>query len=212
MIRVGETATLRTGDDAEVAALRAHFRERHAVRLPGFLEPTFLANLQSRLRAATFVPKSHDGIGHELVCWDSPAADALLFVLNDPGLLRLITELTGVGPIGCFIGRIYRMTAACAHHEAWHSDVGDHRLMALSVNLSEEPYRGGTTLLREQGRPETEQTLENTTPGDAVLFRIDPALEHCITDVEPGPPKTAWAGWFRSEPSFRDVLAGKSAL
>jgi len=212
MIRVGETATHRTGDAAEVAALRTRFRERHAVRLPGFLEPTFLAKLQSRLHAATFVPKSHDGIGHELVCWDSPAADALLFVLNDPGLFRLVTELTGVGPIGCFIGRIYRMTAAAAHHEAWHSDVGDHRLMALSVNLSEEPYRGGTTLLREQGRPETEQTLENTTPGDAVLFRIDPALEHCITDVEPGPPKTAWAGWFRSEPSFRDVLAGKSAL
>ena len=212
MIRVGETATSRTADGAEVARLAALFRERHAVKLPGFLEPGFLAKLQSQLRAATFTPKSHDGIGHELVCWDSPAADALLFVLNDPRLFRLIGELTGIGPIGCFIGRIYRMTAATAHHEAWHSDVGDHRLAALSINLAEEPHRGGKTHLREQGRPETEQILENTTPGDAILFRIDPTLEHAIDDVEPGPPKTAWAGWFRSEPSFLDVLAGRTVF
>ena len=90
MIRVGETATSRTADGAEVARLAALFRERHAVKLPGFLEPGYLAKLQSQLRAATFTPKSHDGIGHELVCWDSPAADALLFVLNDPRLFRLI--------------------------------------------------------------------------------------------------------------------------
>lgn len=212
MIRVGETTTVRAAGDPEVALLQARFHERHAVKIPGFLEPAFLEKLQSQLRTATFTPKSHEGIGHELVCWDSPAADALLFVLNDPRLFRLVTELTGIGPIGCFIGRIYRMTPTAAHHESWHSDVGDHRLVALSINLAEEPYRGGATILREQGRPETEQFLENTTPGDALLFRIDPALEHNITDVEPGPPKTAWAGWFRSQPSFLDVLTGKTVF
>jgi hypothetical protein len=181
MIRVGETGTIRTADDADVALLQARFRERHAVKIQGFLEATFLSRIQSRIRTAAFVPRSHEGIGRELVCLESPAADALLFVLNDPRLFHLITELTGIGPIGCFIGRVYRMTAADAHHELWHSDVGDHRLVALSINLGEEPYRGGTTILREQGRPETEQALENTTPGDALLFRIDPTLEHHIT-------------------------------
>jgi hypothetical protein len=212
MIRVGETGTIRTAADAEVALLRARFRERHAVKIPGFLEPTFLSRIQSRIHTATFVPRSHEGIGHDLVCLDSPAADALLFVLNDPRLCHMITELTGIGPIGCFIGRLYRMTAATAHHASWHSDVADHRLVALSINIGEEPYRGGTTILREQGRPDTEQPLENTTPGDALLFRIDPTLEHHVTDVEPGPPKTAWAGWFRSEPSFLDVLTGKATF
>jgi hypothetical protein len=212
MIRVGETRAVRTAGDAEVAALQARFRAHHAVKLPSFLEPSFLAKLQTHLHAATFTPKSHGDIGHELICLDSPAADALLFVLNDPGLFRLITELTGISPIGCFIGRIYRMTATTAHHESWHSDVGDHRLLALSINLSEAPYRGGTTVLREQACPDTERRLENLTPGDALLFRIDPALEHAITDVEPGPPKTAWAGWFRSAPSFREVLSKKAAF
>jgi hypothetical protein len=212
MLRVGEAGAARTADGAEIALQKARFRDRHAVKIAGFLEPSFLAKVQSWLRAATFAPKSHEGIGSELVCWNSPAADALLFVVNDPAVFKLITEVTGVGPIGCFLGRIYRMTAESAHHEFWHSDVGDHRLLALSVNLGEEPYRGGVTVLREQGKPATEQVLENTTPGDALLFRIDEALEHTLTDVEPGPPKTAWAGWFRSQPSFRDVLAGKAKL
>lgn len=212
MIQVGETATLVTEDGAVEAALRERFRDEHAVKLRGFLEPGLLAKVQSHLREAVFVPKEHGGIGHELVCWDSPAADVLTFVLNDPRLFAWITSVTGVGPIGCFVGRVYRMTAADAHHETWHSDEGDHRLLALSVNVGEQPHRGGTTLLREQGRPETTRALDNTTPGDALLFRISATLEHAITDVAPGAVKTAWAGWFRSHPSFLDVLAGKTTF
>lgn len=210
MIHLGESAASVSADPAERALFEQRFRERHCVKLPGFLDQPLLHKLQAQLQTGTFVAKEHQGVGRELACWDSPAGDALLFLMNDPGLFRIVSDLTGIAPIGCFVGRVYRMTPAAAHHDSWHSDVGDHRLIALSVNLSEQPYRGGTLLLREQGRPETEQVLENTTPGDAVLFRIDPALEHAITDVEPGPPKTAWAGWFRSQPSFRDVLAGKT--
>ena len=210
MIHIGEMAAVLTATPADIEAKQTAFRERHHLRLPGFLDPALLHKLHSHLRRATFVPKTHGDIGHELVCWDSPAGDALLFLLNDPRLFHLVSQLTGVGPIGCFLGRIYRMTSSDAHHDMWHSDVGADRLLALSVNLSEEPYRGGTLILREQGRPDTEQTIENTVPGDAVLFRIDPALEHDLTDVEPGPPKTAWAGWFCSRPSFRDVLARRA--
>ena len=212
MIRVGETATVLTATPEELAAARATFQTRHHVRLPGFVDPPLLHKLHSHLRKATFVPRTHGEIGHELVCWDTPAADTLLFLLNDPHLFTLISDLTGVAPIANFIGRIYRMTPATAHHDMWHSDVGDHRLLALSLNLSETPYHGGTLLLRDQSDPETQQQLPNTTPGDAILFRIAPTLEHDITDVTPGPPKTAWAGWFRSYPPFRDVLTGKTAL
>jgi len=209
MIHLGESAAVATAGAAERALYEQRFRERHQVKLPGFLDKRLLHKLQAQLRTATFVPKVHQGVGHELACWDSPAGDALLFLMNDPALFRLVQELTGTGPIGCFVGRIYRMIAVATAHESWHSDMSDHRLIALTVNLSEEPYRGGALVLREQDRPETEQILDNTTPGDAILFRVHPDLEHRITDVEPGPPKTAWAGWFRSEPSFRDVLAGK---
>lgn len=211
MIRVGESGAILAASPADVASAQAEFQSRHHLRLPGFLDAALLHKLHSKIRASTFVEKTHGDIGRELVSWDSPAAATLLFLLNDPRLFGLIRELTGTGPIGCFLGRVYRMTSSDAHHEMWHSDVGKDRLLALSVNLSEEPYRGGTLVLREQGRPDTEQPIENTVPGDAVLFRVDPALEHNITDVLPGPPKTAWAGWFCAHPTFRDVLAGRAA-
>ncbi|MEZ4300284.1 MAG: 2OG-Fe(II) oxygenase [Polyangiaceae bacterium] len=212
MIRLGETACIVEENEAVLGALSEEFGARHALILRGFLEGAFLSKLQASLRASMFEPKSHEGVGTELVSWDSPAADALMFVMNDPRLFSVIRRIAGLGEIGCFVGRLYRMTAGESHHDDWHDDAGDHRLVALSINLSEEPYRGGTTLLREKGAPATTRVLENTTPGDALLFRVDPALEHRITDVEPGPPKTAWAGWFRSEPSFRDILSGKARI
>ena len=211
MIRVGERGAVLSASPAETDRAQADFQIRHHLRLPGFLDPALLHKLHSKIRASTFEEKVHGDIGRELVSWDSPAAATLLFLLNDPRLFDLVRQLTGAGPIGCFLGRIYRMTGSGAHHDKWHSDAVKDRLLALSVNLSEEPYRGGALVLREQGRPDTEQVLENTGPGDAILFRIDPALEHNITDVLPGPPKTAWAGWFCARPSFRDVLTGRAA-
>lgn len=50
----------------------------------------------------------------------------------------------------------------------------------------------------------------NTGPGDAALFRIDPALQHRATAVTRG-TKTAFAGWFRSEAPLRAALAQDAA-
>lgn len=212
MITLAETGLARAPSADELGLLRASFRDLHHARLPGLLSPSLLATLRAQLRSATFVPKTHAGIGHELACWDSPASDTLLFLFNDPRLFDLVTAITGVGPIGCFVGRLYRMEPGAAHHESWHSDVGHHRLIACSLNLSDHVYTGGTLLLREADRPDTEQRLPNVTPGDAVLFRVDPGLEHYIEDVQEGGSKTAWAGWFRSEPSFMDVVSKKAVF
>ena len=66
-------------------------------------------------------------------------------------------------------------------------------------------------IVRDEARPDTEIALPNTGPGDAVMFRLVKGSEHWISDVEPGPPKTAWAGWFRSEPTFLEMLSKKKA-
>lgn len=211
MIQIGPAGPVSSADDAERARARQHFRDNHHLRLRGFLEPSFLRRIQDQLRTARFIEKRHGDIATELTCFDSPAGDALLFLLNDPRLIQWITDITAIAPIGCFIGRIYRMTPA-SHHDSWHSDVGAFRLLAMSVNVCEERHGGGALLLRQANRPDTEQKIENLVPGDALLFRVDPALEHRITDVEPGPPKTAWAGWFRSQPTFMEVLSGKVRL
>jgi hypothetical protein len=211
MIQIGPSGPVRKADEAEWARARQKFAFYHHLRLPGFLEPSFLSQIQDQLRTACFVEKRHGDIATELTCFDSPAGDALLFLFNDPRLIQWIMDITAIAKVGCFIGRLYRMTPQ-SHHDTWHSDVGAFRLLAMSVNVCEEPHRGGDLLLRGANRPESEQRIQNLVPGDAVIFRVDPALEHRITNVEPGPPKTAWAGWFCSEPTFMDVLSGKVRL
>jgi len=47
-----------------------------------------------------------------------------------------------------------------------------------------------------------------TSLGDAVIFRIADHLRHRVSPVEGDVPRVAFAGWFKSAPSFRSVLAG----
>jgi len=53
-------------------------------------------------------------------------------------------------------------------------------------------------------------SIANTGPGDAIVFRIDGALEHMVTPVSGAVSKIAWAGWFAREPLLPELdrLAG----
>lgn len=137
-----------------------------------------------------------------------PALALLLFVANDPRLFEIVRDLTGCGPIGCFDGRVYRIDPAQDHHDSWHSDVGEERLVAMSVNLGREPYAGGTVQIRDEGTGRVISEVANRVPGDALIFDIDERLRHRVSAVEGHVPRTAFAGWFKSEPSFREVLRG----
>lgn len=192
--------------DAELLALRADWAANSHVRFPGFFSGPLLARAQSLLETSQFTPKAHEGVGQDWLCENGPLVDILMFLLNDAALFGVVRRITDCGEIGCFQGRVYRMDPRQSHHEHWHDDLAHDRLLALSVNLSDAPYRGGTLCLRRAGDPASATWIPNTGPGDAVLFRLDPSLEHYISDVEPGPPKTAWAGWFRSRPAFKDIL------
>jgi hypothetical protein len=60
--------------------------------------------------------------------------------------------------------------------------------------------------MRHAGSSEILRELPNLTPGDGIMFRIDSGLRHRVTEVTGSVPKTAFAGWFRSEPSFGEIL------
>ena len=205
MMRIDVHGPVRVGGEAEIAALRAQFDEHSYARLPGFIAPNLLEKLQAELRTATFVPKNHHGIGKDLVAW-GVSSDKLMFFMNDPDLLAWMHQITGCGPFGNYLGRIYRMDAGTDHHDSWHTDLTDTRRVALTANLSDEVYNGGTLVLRKKDRPDTEIQIPNTGPGDAAIFRLEEGLEHWISDLLPGPPKTAWAGWFREKPTFMEMV------
>ena len=195
------------------AAARAHFDRHHWVKLPHFLDGSMLAQVQHALARARFVEVRHTGVTPPSidVCMEPNALSAMLELLcNDAVVLRAVEALTGCGPLVRFNGFVYRLAPGTGHHHNWHNDVLQRRRVAMSINLEADPYEGGVLIIRERESERVVAAVENTGAGDAVLFRIDSALQHRATAVTRG-VKTAFAGWFRSEAPLRASLARGSA-
>ncbi len=197
------TGRLTVSAPGELAGLRREFAERHCVVLPGLLGPALLGWVQEELERAAFDARDYDGLAGELTLDESTSLVVrLLFLLNDPALHGAVGEISGTGPIVRFDGRIYRRLPVAEHYDNWHDDLqGPSRVVTMSVNLGTEPYGGGELLLRRKGSTDVAAAVHNTGPGDALLFRIDPALEHRVTSVSDG-VKTALAGWFGTAPPW----------
>ncbi|HTR60739.1 MAG TPA: 2OG-Fe(II) oxygenase [Candidatus Binataceae bacterium] len=194
---------LRSGierDEAQIARLRERFRARHVVRLNKLLDPALLEFVMGRLNQGRWKTRIHPGVAKELVLYDFNALSVLEFVMNQPDFRSTIEEITGIGPLRRFGGRIYRMVPGTAHHDLWHTDVPHFRRhVCLTMNLSSEEFRGGAFMLRDRESKRVLADIMNTGLGDALIFRIDPALEHRVADIEGKKPKTAYAGWFVSD-------------
>ena len=80
----------------------------------------------------------------------------------------------------------------------------------MSVNLSGQPYGGGVFQLRRTADERLLGEVHNLGLGDAILFRLSPQLQHRVTDVTGEHPKTAFAGWFRPDTSYREALRSLS--
>ena len=182
--------------------LRALFDTENFLRLPKLISSDLLEELYAQILQSGWEPKSHDGIGEEVCVNDHSIEGLINFLLNDQELFDLIEGLTGCPPIGSFAGRVYRMVPGSGHYDSWHSDFGEHRLLALTINMSKEIYQGGVLQIRERHAPSNMREISNTEFGNAILFRLGANLEHRVTSIEGAVPKTAFAGWFRSEPKF----------
>ncbi|MDR1989794.1 MAG: 2OG-Fe(II) oxygenase [Acidobacteriaceae bacterium] len=206
MIQLTHDRTLVSLTDAERERLRADFAANAYIKAPAFLHPQLRDALMQRLDRTDFYHRVHEGIGTE-VCASSGAVSAVLeFLMNDPALHAEIRRLTGCGEIGCFEGRVYRLSPKEGHYDSWHSDVGEGRLVGVSINVSHEPYEGGVLEFRHVDSDTIMAAVENRTVGDAVIFRIDPSLRHRVGPLLGTASRTAYAGWFRSSPDFRALM------
>ena len=176
------------------------------MKLHGFLERELLETILTLVDQADFVERIHPGIGSELCAATGVASGTLELLMNDAPLRQVISTLTASGHIGCFEGRLYRLAPGTDHHDSWHSDVGEDRLVAMSVNLSRGKTEGGVLQIRPADSAEVMGEMVNETPGDAVIFRIDPSLRHRVSAVTGGAPRTAYAGWFRASPEFSALM------
>ena len=207
MIQITRTATTRKASARALIDARARFEGQGFLKLPAFLEAAVLRETMEAVARVPWVERVHDGIGVELCAPPGGLTGALELACNDGALFDLIAEVTGCGRIGCFEGRVYRMAAGTGHYDSWHSDVGQDRLVAMSVNLGREALQGGVLQIRRVDAPDTLVEVENSTPGDAVIFRIGPAYRHRVGPIQPGGVRTAYAGWFRARPEFGDLIS-----
>lgn len=184
--------------DPRVDVLRAEFQTTHTARLSGLLGPELVHAVDEGLHRGTWIDHEHEGLGREVILDDKRTIALLHFVANTPVFLGLVREITGCDAITRFEGRVYRMMPGSDHYDSWHHDALAHRVVGMSLNLGSKPYAGGTFQLRKEGEHTISHELPNRVPGDAILFRISPALEHRVMPVRGTEPKTAFAGWFFS--------------
>jgi hypothetical protein len=206
MITIHKSGTDWAIPPEELFRLQHDFKQNHFIRLPNLIQADLLEEIYSQIQRSHWEERIHDGIGVE-ICLDDPGTVALInFLLNDQQLFQIVQTITGCEPIGCFQGRVYRMIPGSGHYDSWHTDVGEDRLLALSLNLGKEVYQGG--LLQIQQRHMGDKLIEAPNPhfGHAILFRLSDELRHRVTNVEGVVPKTAFAGWFKSSPDLSSTL------
>lgn len=194
-------------NDAGLAALHRTFEQQQCARLTGLLEPALAAEIHDQIARGRFREFAHGSVATELRLDEGVCTGLLHFLVNDPQLFRLVESLSGCTGITAFAGRVYRRFPGGRHHDSWHGDVADpRRLIGMSVNLSADVYQGGVFEIREVDTERPLAALPNVGVGDAILFRLSPALEHRVSDVSGTVPKTAFAGWFFAGLDFARVL------
>jgi hypothetical protein len=208
MIQVTRQGTKVSSSPEALEELRTQFEQRHYFLLPGLLEPGLLDLIQRQIDRGEFRERVHERIesNKELCLNESAAFGALLFLMNDEKLFQVIQDITECDRINCFEGRVYRVNPGDGHHDSWHNDIGEGRLVGMSLNLSREVYSGGVLQIRNRESGALVSEAANTGSGDAVIFRLSRDLQHRITEVEGSASKTAFAGWFRSQPNVSSSL------
>jgi hypothetical protein len=205
-IQITRSGAITSLSPDDLARLRDDFNSRNCVLLPRLLEAGLLQRLQRELHCSDYYERTHGGIGVELCLEPGKTTAMLEFMANDPRLFQLIQAITGCSRIGCFEGRVYRMLPGGDHYDSWHSDVGEGRMIAMSVNLSTGVYEGGVLQISPVHSDQIIHEVANVGQGDAVIFRIAPHLMHRVTELKGRAAKTAYAGWFRSEPDYQSLL------
>lgn len=136
-------------------------------------------------------------VGSELSPSNPALADLLNFMLNDPYVIARFKHLSGGGDIRFFRGRIYKLLPGAQDHGfVWHDDRDERgRKLGVSLNLSENGFKGGEFQLRRKDGPILAK-FRNDRFGQAIVFQIAPDLQHRVTPLKGKRSRLVFAGWF----------------
>lgn len=209
MVQIRNSGLILSISAKEIEHLRTQFERQTCILLPTILAPDLLQVIQQKIAEAEFFEKAH---GHSVrlsveLCMKNNAASAALHLLaNNPKFFHFVQQVTGCDQIGCFMGRVYRLIPESYHYDSWHDDVKDNRILAMSINLSTDKYDGGILQIRDRRSNQITYEIANIGFGDCIIFTLAPHLQHRVTSVTGTVAKTAFAGWFKSVPSYQAIL------
>src|SRR4051795_1391421 len=168
---------------SEMKELQRQFHEQYCILLERFVEPALLVQLQEKIEAAGFYDKHNVDVGDEVRMTSDPAGTALEFMMNDLALHAFVREVSGIGPIGAYQGRVYSLLPDTGMMSDWHNDMVAGRLATMVVNLSTAAYAGGLLQFKRVDSDEIVTSIHNTGFGDATLFKISHTLKHRVTPI-----------------------------
>jgi hypothetical protein len=207
-IQITKVGIVHSSTEQDLTKLSDDFSKQQCVKLPKLLNEELLKFIQSQISKSEFYEVNYPASGqdnpmHRLK--DKAPENLLRFLINDQTFFEFIQKITGCPKIGSFTGRICSMSPNLGHRDAWHNDLVDNRMIAMSINLSTDIYSGGILQIRNVNSGEVIHEIANTGFGDAIIFRIAPDLEHRLTEVTGKASRTFFAGWFRSEPLYKPL-------
>ena len=214
MIRLTARGPVVVRDD-EWTAQQREFARRHCVVFRSFVDESILEHVPRMLETSRYFAREHvdEKVGvfaRELTMHATePLVSMFFLLLNQPRLFEAMAEFTACGtPIHYFEGRAFKRLPVGGHFDSWHCDSPRalKRRYGLSINLSREPFDGGSFRIRNRKTGEVLREVTTSRFGDAHLFRVHDSLEHMVSAVRGEAPRYCYAGWFTGMGDYREVL------
>ncbi len=191
--------TLQTEIRDDGGACAAQFAQGRAMLCRSAVAPGFLGRLLALCNGGHFVSDAVEGLGHREVEKPGRAGGALTLALKRAAMTRWLETVTACGPLADVDGRIVQTWPRPDDQLVWHDDLTERRRrLAITVNLSEEPYEGGLFELRDVRRGTVLFQHRHDAPGDVLIFEVMRGLEHRVLPLTSGGPRRVYTGWFFS--------------
>jgi hypothetical protein len=196
-VRLTAHETLIAEDAESDAALAAQFAQLHVLELPDLIQPDVMKQLAPTIRAARFVPRAVDGVGPRLRERPTRLGNLLCLLLQRDALRDWLERITGVSPLAAVTGAVARFECGGGQALDWHNDIHHTgRMLAVTINIGDLPYEGGVFEMKRRDSGEILFRHNHRRPGSALVFRVSKALEHRVTPVSAGGPRTVFSGWY----------------
>ncbi|MEO6215946.1 MAG: 2OG-Fe(II) oxygenase [Sphingomonas sp.] len=206
-IRIGRDGTKILADTMTTTDIRHALAAHGGAVFHDVMDPDLLESLQEVASRAPF--RQVDLKEYGLRGNDLSAQSALPFcvTLARPALMRWLEQISGCEPVSHIEGHLVQMVAG--NSLGWHSDAGlGIRRLALVVNLTTAEYEGGDFELRHRDPYIPMLTYHAGARGSLAVFRLAQDLEHQVTRVLSGGPRTTFSGWARGPSCSGDAVRG----